>query len=227
MAHQANFSAENMENAGFNRLFTALLALVEPALAYKVRKPAEVYLHHLQEHLLNPLTHEFATKILQFRQMVLAQIATLEENKAHIVSQVWRAIIPTLPALFDNYRPLHTTHALLGDIAKHTHQSLQIQMNQDLPNAQISLEPWATLPLLSSVVYQASEDSPEQQLINEEQLYKNISDSLTQALQQTMDSVIKDYREQLQLLLAECDTLQRGIYQAQDKLGQLASELRS
>jgi tRNA U34 5-carboxymethylaminomethyl modifying GTPase MnmE/TrmE len=44
-----------MNEAGFERLFAALIAVTEPTLAYKRRKQAEVLLHHLAENVIGAL----------------------------------------------------------------------------------------------------------------------------------------------------------------------------
>ena len=45
VAREAGMTPQAMNEAGFERLFAALLALIEPALRYKQRKPAEILLH--------------------------------------------------------------------------------------------------------------------------------------------------------------------------------------
>ncbi|SNX47001.1 50S ribosome-binding GTPase, partial [Acinetobacter puyangensis] len=58
MARQTGMDEQTMIEAGFECLFAALLQMIEPALHYKQRKPAEIFLHHLQEQVLETFIQE-------------------------------------------------------------------------------------------------------------------------------------------------------------------------
>lgn len=231
MVSQANYGETAMEGAGFNRLFSALYEFIAPTRAYKQRKPAEIVLHHLQEHILNPLEVGFEQKLTQLEQTVQQEIDSLPDKQAHIIAQAWREVIPQVPMLFDKYRPLHSTDELLAELGTISHNALTTQVEQVLNNVIIEVTPWDTLPLLSAVSYQTDDNNSEHSnsepsIANEEMLYKNIGDSLTQALQQATDTIIQAYEQRLQQVLDEIQALHQSLLEYQQQVGNIASELR-
>ncbi|MCG2907125.1 hypothetical protein KZ290_27240, partial [Escherichia coli] len=68
VAREAGMTPQAMNEAGFERLFAALLALIEPALRYKQRKPAEILLHFLQEHVIEGLRLYLQPDLEQIQQ---------------------------------------------------------------------------------------------------------------------------------------------------------------
>lgn len=224
---QANFSDEAIKDSGFERLFSALLDLIQPALAYKQRKPAEILLHYLQEHILTPFNEDFNHQLHKLHTMIDDEIISLASKKGQVIQQVWRAIVPTLPRLFEKHYPLTTVVPLLNDICDDVNIVLPKQITHHLTNSMISPEPWTTLPLIGALTYHATENELNQIVINEEQLYKTICDSLRQALMQTMDNLIKDYSEQLQQFLKDIATLKSCLGDYQQQLTTIANKLRA
>lgn len=227
MASQADFVQAAMVEAGFDRLFVALYDFIQPAIAYKQRKPAEIVLHHSQEQIIHPLTQDFEQKLNLLETTLQVELASLDDKKSYVIDQVWRDIVPNLPALMDTYYPLHSTESLLSEVGINTHKALQHTIDTTFYNAKITLPPWDTLALQDKVVYQADENHADQKVAHEELLYKNICNSLTQALTQTMGSVVKGYDLQLHNLLDTSQALRISVKDYQHQLDRIVLELRT
>ncbi|WP_233802878.1 GTPase [Paraburkholderia sp. HP33-1] len=109
VAREAGQTAAAMTDAGFERLYAALLDITGPALAYKRRKRAEVLLHHLEENVLGRLQSHVLPLLAELGESSRAELAKLEQQQEQLANAVWRGIVPTLPALLD-------THAATQDV---------------------------------------------------------------------------------------------------------------
>ncbi|KDB07227.1 GTP1/OBG protein [Burkholderia sp. lig30] len=110
MAREQGHTPAAMIEAGFERLYAALLAIAGPALFYKRRKLAEVWLHHLEENVLGLLCREVSPLLAALNASSQAALARLERQREQIVGAVWRSVVPALPALLE-------THAATRDAA--------------------------------------------------------------------------------------------------------------
>ncbi len=90
-----------LREAGFERLFAALEELATPALAYKRRKPAEVLLHHLQEHVQTPLEQRLFVELATLQNMLHAERVRMHACPANVGKAVWRSVMPLLPGWID------------------------------------------------------------------------------------------------------------------------------
>jgi hypothetical protein len=104
LAREQQQTQDAMHDAGFEKLYAALIAIIEPTLAYKRRKQAEVFLHHLEENVMGMLCREVLASIDALRSSSEAALASLDKQREQIASAVWRRIVPTLPALLDAHR---------------------------------------------------------------------------------------------------------------------------
>ncbi|MEX3635617.1 dynamin family protein [Paraburkholderia sp. BR14320] len=111
VAREAGQTAAAMSDAGFERLYAALLDITGPALAYKRRKRAEVLLHHLEENVLGKLQSEVLPLLAELGESSQAALERLEQQQEQLANAVWRGIVPTLPALLDAHT---TTHDVIG-----------------------------------------------------------------------------------------------------------------
>lgn len=98
-----------MEEAGFERLYAALLAIAEPALAYKQRKPAEILLHHLEENVQGRLRAQLLPPLAGFKISLQCALDQLETQREQMINAAWRSIVPSLPDLLDE-------HCSVGDV---------------------------------------------------------------------------------------------------------------
>lgn len=94
-----------LSDGGFTRFYSAVLDLVEPARAYKQRKPVEVLLHHLEESVLGvvksdiePALHRLASSLAQERER-------LQQVQPRMIRQIWRQVVSELPRLLDRHAP--------------------------------------------------------------------------------------------------------------------------
>lgn len=229
MASQANFEQTAIDAAGFNRLFLALTDFIQPTIAYKQRKPAEIILHYLQEHILAPIYQGFGQILTQLEKTLQAQINSLDDERAHIIAQVWREIVPTFPTLMDKYGNFtqHDIELLVTEVNQAIRRNLQNETQQTLSNAIIETNSLVNFELQSAIVYQTNEKDSEQQVVNEELLYKNLCESLSSTLQQMMDTVIKQYHLQLENLIEQSTKLKSNLYNYQQQLDQIAIDFRN
>lgn len=116
-AREQGQTAAALQEAGFARLYAALSDMLAPAQAYKQRKPAEVLLHHLQEHVLGGLQAGLQPALAQLRQALEAEREALEPRRARIVAMAWRGVIPELPRLLDEHAPQRNAQALCAEVA--------------------------------------------------------------------------------------------------------------
>lgn len=105
MARMEGASPAAMAAAGMDRLYSALRALISPALAYRRRKPAEVRLRHLDETVLGGLQALLRPALEQLNAALDDATGQLECRSAQMQEDVWRAIIPLLPDLLDAHAP--------------------------------------------------------------------------------------------------------------------------
>ncbi len=110
MAREHGDTASGLSEAGFERLYAALLAIAEATLAYKRRKPAEILLHHLEENVLGALARGLLPMLDQFDTAAQEAVVLLETRQERIASAMWRAIMPTLAGLLE-------THAASRDVS--------------------------------------------------------------------------------------------------------------
>ncbi|WP_228529991.1 dynamin family protein [Diaphorobacter caeni] len=111
MAKSSEQKDEAMRDAGFERLYGALLDIAKPALAYKQRKPAEVLRHHLQEHVLADLDNRVLPALRHLGQALQSEREALEMRRQRIVQAAWREVIPELPQVLERHALEHDVRA--------------------------------------------------------------------------------------------------------------------
>lgn len=110
VARRAGQTAAALHDAGFDRLWAALQGLVHPALAYKQRKAAEIVLHHAEECVLHGLDTGVSAPLASLLHALAEEREALPQRQAALVTTVWRAVAPALPALLER-------HAAADDVA--------------------------------------------------------------------------------------------------------------
>ncbi|MBB5501581.1 hypothetical protein HDG37_005810 [Paraburkholderia sp. MM5384-R2] len=81
VAREAGQTAAAMSDAGFERLYAALLDITGPTLAYKRRKRAEVLLHHLEENVLGSLQSDVLPLPGDLGESSQGALARLEQQR--------------------------------------------------------------------------------------------------------------------------------------------------
>ncbi len=87
-AREQGETVQALGGSGFAQVCAALQGIVDPARAYKQRKPAEVMLHYLEENVLSAIASHV--------QPALSRLGSL-----------LRQALPELPGLLERYAPVH------------------------------------------------------------------------------------------------------------------------
>lgn len=143
MAREYGQTAAAMEQAGFERLYGALIDIAGPALAYKARKPAQVLVHHLEEDVVGGLHATTLPALAALRQGLRNEIAALQAREAHIVRMAWRNVISDLPRLLGLHAPARDLQAVCKQLSQRVRDALGEQIREqlsdyDLPPTEIS-----------------------------------------------------------------------------------------
>ncbi|BBU32929.1 hypothetical protein BTHE68_66630 (plasmid) [Burkholderia sp. THE68] len=121
-----------MTDAGFERLYAALIDIAEPTLAYKRRKHAEVFLHHLEENVMGVLSRDVYSSLAELRASSDAAMAMLARQQENIADAVWRSVAPTLPALLDEHSSTRNVGAILGSLSQTMAESVSREVDRQL-----------------------------------------------------------------------------------------------
>lgn len=128
-----------MADAGFERLYGALLDITGPALAYQQRKPAEVLLHHLQEHVLGELNAETVPALEDLRQALTTEDAELARRQARMVQSAWREVIPEVPALLERHASIGEIQKVCDEVTARLEAAFARQVNEQLAGYVLSV----------------------------------------------------------------------------------------
>ncbi|QGZ66648.1 dynamin family protein [Paraburkholderia acidisoli] len=118
MARAAGHTPEAMDEAGFERLYEALLTITASTLDYKRRKYAELVLHHLEEDVLGALQRDVLPALGGLRAAAQAALLALDECETRLVNAAWRRSVPMLPALLDAFMEARDVDALSASLAR-------------------------------------------------------------------------------------------------------------
>ncbi|WP_171422352.1 dynamin family protein [Acinetobacter wuhouensis] len=228
MLKNADFNDQAMQSAGFDRLFNALMHLIQPALAYKQRKPAEALLHHLQEQILMPLQMEVIPQLHQLQQNLNHASDTLVQSKEQIMTQTWRGMIATLPSLLEQFAEQQAVDELYSTLTQQAEQSLSQQISDTLVDYQLQSLPFEALKFAKHLSYEViyADDTKEILAIGHDRLYAEISQSLWQKLDVHTDEVISQCQKILNNIQTQIEVIQQGLSHDEQALQQIAHCLR-
>lgn len=228
MVRQTGFDPQSMTEAGFDQLFLALLDLIEPAFAYKQRKSAEIFLHYLQEAVLEPIEELLQQSLSVLTQMTQNMQIELTQQQDKIIANTWRAILPQVPRLLEEHASTQAIDAVTQTIVQWAEQHLTEQLHQQLKDYRLEYVMVQALPLDQNVSYEvitASTDQPE--TIRHDRLYNEISNKLQVLLTELTTPVITQCHDHLQALNASIQKLQSLSEQFEQHLKQHAQHLRN
>ncbi|WP_171478482.1 dynamin family protein [Acinetobacter sp. WCHAc060033] len=228
MLKNADFNDQAMQSAGFDRLFNALMHLIQSALAYKQRKPAEALLHHLQEQILTPLQVEIVPQLHQLQQNLNHASDTLVQSKEQIMTQTWRGMIATLPSLLEQFAEQQAVDELYSTLTQQAEQSLSQQISDTLVDYQLQSLPFEPLKFAKHLTYEViyADDTKEILAIGHDRLYAEISQSLWQKLDVHTDEVISQCQKILNNIQTQIEVIQQGLNDDEQALQQIAHCLR-
>lgn len=228
MARQANFSTQAISEAGFEHLFNALLDIIRPVLDYKQRKPAEMYLHYLQEHILQTLQEIEASTVKDIETQLAQMQAALERQQNKIIEHTWRNVVPQIPALLDQYPEKQSIQAIVETIQQWTIDALSEQMTLQFADYAIQIDPVLSLALEQALSHEIlSATTPVQEnLFEHEVLYKTLSAQLQLQLRDISDKIIEQCTEILAAETFEIEKLQQHILESAQELNSIAHDMR-
>jgi predicted GTPase len=142
LAREQRQTREAMADAGFDRLYAALIAIIEPVLAYKRRKEAEVFLHHLEENVMSLLCRDVGALLDELRASSIAAAASLEQRQQRVADRVWRAVMPALPELLKSHAATRDVEAIRENLSRSIAESFVRAAETDLGDYEFDRDAW-------------------------------------------------------------------------------------
>jgi predicted GTPase len=137
-AREQGQTSTAIAEAGFEKLYAALLAIVEPMLAYKRRKAAEILLHHLEENVLVMFSREVSPLLAELNASSQVALDLLEEQKEQIANAAWRGVMATLPELLEKHAATRDVEALRDSLSESIFERLGDAAHEQLSDYAIS-----------------------------------------------------------------------------------------
>jgi hypothetical protein len=215
MAREQGETAQALGDSGFGRLGSALLDIVRPAIAYKQRKPAELMLHHLEEHVLEGIASQLQPALVQLASLLQVERTRLQDTQPRLVRAVVREVLPALPALMDRYAPEQAVAALCSEIDQLLRGALVLQVQQHIGDH--------ALPLAAG--HDGVYDSPLDEL-GYEPLYDALAARIQASIARQVELAVGSCHRALDLLHASILTLQTVLAGRKDSLMHLKRQLR-
>jgi predicted GTPase len=133
-----------MADSGFESLYESLLDVAEATLAYKRRKLAEVFLHHLEENVMGTLCVDAMSMLAQLQSFSKAALDHLDRQQEQITQSVWRSVVPALPDLLEQHAATRNVASICNSLSQAIATSVSREMNQRLSDYVI--EPEVSVP---------------------------------------------------------------------------------
>ncbi|MFG1378274.1 dynamin family protein [Xanthobacter autotrophicus] len=129
---EAGMAEAGMAEAGMEHLYAGLRTLLEPALAYRRRKPAEVLLHHLEENVLGGLLDQVLPMLAEFTAALETAREQLEEQHEQIADDVWRTTVPLLAGMIEDHAAGRDVNALCHRLSQVLRRSFEVAADEHL-----------------------------------------------------------------------------------------------
>jgi adenylate kinase family enzyme len=126
MAREQGCTTVAMSEAGFERLYAALLAIAGSALEYKRRKRAEVALHHVEENVLDALRDGAQPLIARTRELAQRALERLTAQQEQLVDAICQRTLAALPEMLDAHAEKRDVDGLV--------RALMIAIDEAVPN---------------------------------------------------------------------------------------------
>jgi len=184
-----------MNEAGFERLFAALLEIIAPALAYKQRKPAEVLLHHVQENVFGSLHTEILPQLDALARSLQSHLDALLQRADDLAQAVWRSVLPALPAMLEKYASTRGAQAVRDTLSQSLCEAFKGAETASLSEFAVSLdESSAQITTEAGVGYEDIEsvgvDYVKLHAALEKQLHVTLEGLVTAAIGQCRDAIV-------------------------------------
>lgn len=223
---------EAMTEAGFERLYAALLAITEPTLAYKRRKEAEVLLHHLEENVMGALSSDIGALLVKLRASSDAALERLERQREQIANAVWRSVMPALPELLEEHSGSRNVTAILARLSELVQASYSHELATQL--ADYDIEPdraFQTIELIDDAGFDeiADTDGASEKIVSVD--YQRLHAALKQAIHEHILRLCSDAARQCRApigqLIESAKRLEDLLKAHEKDLSRLKAELRS
>ncbi|RAR48676.1 GTPase SAR1 family protein [Paraburkholderia unamae] len=225
-----------MTEAGFERLYGALLDIIEPTLAYKRRKMAEILLHHLEENVLGVLCEAVLPRLAELGAASQAALDRLEQQEEEVANAVWRGVMPTLPGLLEKHSATRDVNAICNALTQSISETFSREANARL--ADYVITPDASLAPFSLdsdanfediVVDCTGADGPQREVVGVD--YARLHAALGDAIQKHLRRLSRDSVEQcaaaIRRLVQAATQLEIALQSSERDLLDLKCKLRS
>ncbi|EPF74482.1 dynamin family protein [Acinetobacter rudis] len=228
MARQTGFDTQSMTEAGFDHLFFALLALIEPAFDYKQRKSAEIFLHYLQEKVLEPAQQVLHQSLGDLSKLSQEMQTALAQQQEKIIANAWREIVPQVPTLLEEHASTQAINAVTKTLIQWAEKNLSEQLQQHLKAYQLDQISADKLTLDQNITYEIiAAGSGQAEIVRHDRLYNEISSKLQLLLTDLTTPVIAQCMDHLQYLNDSIQQLHDLSADFEHRLQQHAHRLRT
>jgi predicted GTPase len=211
-----------LTEAGFERLYDALLQLVGPALAYKQRKPGEILLHYLEEKVLGYLCTTIMPELTGLRRVLSVEKEALESRRTRIVQSAWRDVVPELPQVLESHAPRRDVKAVCIEVARIVAAAFERHAGENLPAYKIFPVPALPIGLPAGTDYEpalAAINGEEDALsIGYEKIYAALNNAVRERLEDASAETVMACEETLAQLDAGAQRKQDIISSWQHRL---------
>ena len=208
-------TAQALDDSGFAQFCTALLGIVDPARAYKQRKPAEVMLHHLEENVLDAIESHVQPVLDEMASTLSQERAVLQERAPRVVQAVRRHVLPELPVLLERYVPVVDVCGLCEELGALLDGALVAQVREHLGGHDVRL-----------LVPGASLQTGLPDHLDYERLYEALQERVQQAITLQVQEAVAQCSQGLDALDASLFALQQALAGQHERLMQIKRHLR-
>ena len=140
-AREQGLTPAALAEAGFERLYASLLAIAGPALSYKRRKRAEIFLHYLEEQVLGATCGEALRLLAGLKASLRTELDLLARRQEQAGHAVWRRVMPALPGLLDRHAATRTAGELCGEVSQWIFEAFAAEAHGQWSDYDIALDP--------------------------------------------------------------------------------------
>jgi GTPase SAR1 family protein len=226
MANGQTVSA--LHEAGLDRLYASLLALVAPALVYRQRKPAEVLLHHLQEDVLGTLNTRTLPSLNALLDAIGVERTALVSRQARLCQMSWRDVIAALPACLEAHAPRRDVRAVCVALATSIETAVAQQMDAALDAYIRPILAPVKVSLPAGVTYETEGiDEGDAAAVGYDKLYSALTHAVQEILGDLAARAVSACEDRLAMLEARAQRLTDIVAAHEQRLVALAQVLRS
>ncbi|GAA5006746.1 hypothetical protein GCM10023206_12420 [Acinetobacter puyangensis] len=221
MARQTGMDEQAMIEAGFECLFTALLQMIEPALHYKQRKPAEIFLHHLQEQVLETFIQEIVPLSDQLQATLNHAQTALQQQHRHIAEGIWRKVVPELPQLLEQHAITQAVNTVYATITQWLEEVCAQQVQQHLADYRVEMRHKIQLKPHAQIGYETISG-----MVVHDRLYAELSCQINETIKDYTTELVDQCEHHLKSIEKDIEQLKHVILRYSKALNEIASSLR-